>query len=250
LHDVHPATVAPLSDLIAVLPEPARAAAAVLVVPDHRHVSPVDRSPEFCDWVRRTGRDVVLHGHAHEAADTVWNRFWYGSANDAEFARLDRGPARHALAAGIEVVTRAIDRAPRWFCAPRWSYSAGTFAAMRDVGLAGWMLRDALERADGVRVAMPAVWFDDGPRSWRRRGAGLLRRRRVARLMRGNVSFRLALHPRDVTVPDIRREIADLVSTLTADGWTPVSLSEVAASLGGDPTNRSRRSGDHGKGTM
>jgi predicted deacetylase len=228
LHDAHPGSVETIARILEALPDEDRAACAILVVPIWAHAGPCHESGPFVDWLRRQPGETVLHGYAHTAPQTAWNHYWYGTANEAEFARLDLPAARALVEAGAAILERATGRRPRWFCAPRWQQSSAVAQALVEAGFAGWMRRGHLRLAGGRRLNLPAVWFDDGERVWRRAGAGMVRRFRIRRLLDGERPFRLAFHPRDMQEPGSWQEARGVVDTLRSRGWTPVSLSQAA----------------------
>lgn len=232
LHDAHPGTLREMASLLALLPPAAQRCAAVLAVPRWMGGEPVEADPACVAWLRERADRVVLHGLTHAAPASLWSIAFTSSRNDAEFARARPGDARTMIATGRAALARTIGRQPEWFCAPRWDQRAETAAVLRDAGFRGWMLRDRLVLAAGRAWPVPAVWFDDGERTWVRLAARARRARRTARLLSERTPFRLVLHPRDLFTPGVLHEIRELIGTLDAEGWTPVSLDELAAPQG------------------
>lgn len=228
LHDVHPGSVETIARILEGLTGEDRAACAILVVPNWSHRGPCHEDGPFVEWLRRQPGEKVLHGYAHTAPQTAWNHYWYGTDNDAECSRLDLPAARALVQAGTVILEGATGRRPRWFCAPRWHQTSAVTQALSEAGFAGWMRRDHLRLADGRRLDLPAVWFDDGVRVWRRSAAGMVRRFHVGRLLDSGRPLRLALHPRDRQAPESWQEARDLLDTLRRRGWTPMSLTQAA----------------------
>jgi predicted deacetylase len=155
------------------------------------------------------------------------NTIWFGTDDEAEFARLDASEAERRLTSGIEIFSQAFGGAPQWFCAPRWQTSAAARQALRRVPL-GLLDRDAIVTSDGRRIASPVVWFDDGVRLAARLMGSVQRWQRVARALAGSAVVRVALHPRDLS-PATRPRIAALFERLGRAGWEPSSLDEAIA---------------------
>ncbi len=249
LHDIHPGSADAFDDMLGLLPIAARRVAAVLLVPRYEGAKPLDRDPRLVDRLTGIGGELVLHGHTHVAPDTPWNRLWYGTRNDAEYARLPTDAARHAIVEGARLVESATGLRPRWFCAPRWRYSSGTTRALHELRWPGWLLQNAIVTLQAGPVGephlvsrpSPTIWFDDGERPWRRSAAAWLRGRRLAAILSGNRPFRLAIHPRDVMDQETRHDIRRLLDTLDATGWRPTTVT--GASGVHDPD---RQAGDGG----
>lgn len=223
IHDVHPGMLRELDAMMGVLPEAARAVAALLVVPDWMGRSPIAADPGFRAAVSRLPGARVLHGFTHSLGPDLWNWLFYGHDNRSEFARLGRAAATARIEAGLRAFADAFGIAPRWFCAPRWQQSAAATGALKDAGIGAWMLATRFEAADGRRAAIPALNFDEGERRLRNALLHRLREGRIARLLAAGRPFRLALHPADVNDPVAWDQVVRLTRRLAAEGWQPVS---------------------------
>lgn len=236
LHDIHPGMEARLDDMLAVLPVRARERAAMLVVPNWQGRFPLDRHPDFCRRLATLPGRIVLHGATHSAGRNWWNTFWYGHENRSEFAHLSRMEARRLLDRGRGAIERYIGPSPQWFCAPRWKQGRSTSEVLADAGFTGSLRRDRIELANGAAAKMPAIGFDEGERRWKTRLAVRLREGVIARTLARGTPFRLALHPSDLDDMPTWEQVTRLITGLESDGWTPVSLDEIARNLEGGVT--------------
>lgn len=228
VHDVHPGMAPLLERLLGLLPGAAAERAALLVVPDWQGRHPLDAAPDFAARLRGLPGTLVLHGYTHSLGPDFLNWLLYGHDNRSEFARLPPGEGAARLAKGMAMLERALGRRPAWFCAPRWQQDHATAAALRAIGLKGWMLTRGLALADGRLVPIPALNFDEGDRAWRNRLATGLREGTIRRLLAQGRPFRLALHPDDLGRPAVVRQIERLSGALERDGWRPMTLDEIA----------------------
>lgn len=235
IHDIHPGMTAELDAMLGVLPEDARAVAALLVVPDWMGAAPIAADAAFCSKVAALPGEKVLHGFTHSLGPDFWNWLFYGHDNRSEFARLSRDEAARRIADGIAAFEKAFGLRPRWFCAPRWQQSAAATEALREAGFAAWMLPGRLQAADGRRAAIAALNFDEGDRKLRNAILHRLREGRIARLLAAARPFRVALHPADVRDPVAWAQVKRLFARLAAEGWRPVSAAAAldALAIGG-----------------
>jgi uncharacterized protein len=227
LHDVAPPTRRALDAMLELLPDVARPVACLLVVPNWGGQSPIDRDAAFARDVGALGGEIVMHGLTHTLGERWTDRLVFGTENESEFAALDADAARDRLHRAREIFAQAFGRAPRWFCAPRWQESPGTRSALDALGIGGRMARNSCVMPSGERSTVRAVWFDDGDRAVTRGAAAVLRRRRVARVLRGEGAMRVALHPRDVERASTREAVRGLFARLTDQGWTARPIDEL-----------------------
>lgn len=222
IHDIHPGMEAELEAMLGVLPEAARPAAALLVVPNWQGRAPIAGNERFCRRVAALPGEKVLHGWTHSLGPDFMNWLLYGHDNRSEFARLTQADAAGRLSQGLEAFGR-LGANPRWFCAPRWQQSPGARAALRDAGFAGCMLRDRLELFSGASAPLPALNFDEGDRKLRNRIMHRLREGTIGRLLDAARPFRVALHPADVRDRIAWDQVTRLFARLQGEGWTPLS---------------------------
>lgn len=229
IHDVSPATAHVIDQLVSRLPEPIASTASFLVVPNWGGRWPLAAHPAFVDRLRAHPGVKVLHGTTHTLGSRLWDRAYYGTENEGEFARLDAAAAVTRLGEGQTAFAEAFGAMPHWFCAPRWKMSAGSRRALALAAIPGVLARDHIAWRGRVVAHAPAVWFDDGTRRAVRAIAGQLRRRRVRMLLTAGDPLRVTLHPRDGEDRKVAGEIAALVDSLGAAGWTALPLSDIAS---------------------
>lgn len=222
IHDVYPGMEAELEAMIDVLPAPARAEAALLVVPDWQGHAAIGDSRPFVERVAALPGEKVLHGFTHSLGPDFLNWLLYGHDNRSEFARLDRAEAADRIGRGVEAFA-GLGVRPRWFCAPRWQQSAGARAALAAAGFEAFMAVRGYELLAGPSVPLPALNFDEGDRKLRNRVMHALRKGRIARLLAAGRPFRVALHPADVEDPVAWGQVERLFARLEGEGWEAVS---------------------------
>lgn len=227
IHDVHPGAWDTVQLILDMLPPHARTVAVLLVVPKWRGVEPITRAPVFLEALRALEGEKVLHGLTHVRGADWWNRWTYGTVNHAEFAKLGPAVADRLLDEATAIFEEAFDRPPQWFCAPRFRQSRHVAEAVRAHGL-GLLTHSGLITPQGREVHLPALWFDEGTLWWRNMAARMLRLPRQRWLFQTEQPFRLALHPADCMQPGRWRDVRDVLDTLAASGWTPVSLDALA----------------------
>jgi predicted deacetylase len=224
IHDVHPGMAGQLDTLLAMLPEPARAAASLLIVPDWRGEERLTGQRDFLRRLESHPGTKILHGLTHSLGPDFWNRLSYGTENHAEFAHADEGWARERLGVAVGIFAEAIGRAPEWFCAPRWLQSSSTTRILGEFGLRGYMLRDRCVALDGACLAAPALCFDEGTEPLRVAAARMIRRWTIPRLLAAGRPFRLTLHPTDPLDAKTWQQAADCIAALEGGGWRPVAF--------------------------
>lgn len=229
IHDASPATAHVIDQLVSRLPEAIASTASILVVPNWGGCWPLTAHPAFVDRLRAHPGTKVLHGTTHTLGARLWDRAYYGTENEGEFARLDAVAAETRLQEGQNAFAEAFGAMPRWFCAPRWQMSAGTRRALALAAIPGVLSRNHITWHGRAVAHAPAVWFDDGTRKAVRAIATQLRRRRVRMLLTEGGPLRVTLHPRDAADSNAARDIAALVDSLGTAGWTALPLSDVAS---------------------
>jgi predicted deacetylase len=226
VHDLHPGMAPTLDQLLGLLPPNAAEVAALLVVPNWQGRHPLDGHAGFADRLRRMGGTLVLHGWTHSLGPSWADWLLYGHDNRSEFRRLGSGEAEARLRQGLGMLERCDLRAD-WFCAPRWQQGVATDEALRRLGMRGWMETAGLVLANGGRVRIPALNFDEGDRVWRNRVALRLRSGAIRRLLIAGQAFRFVLHPDDLKRPAVVRQIEAVATALREGGWRPVSMASL-----------------------
>ncbi|MGQ0639611.1 MAG: DUF2334 domain-containing protein [Gemmatimonadaceae bacterium] len=229
IHDASPAAERVIDQLVSRLPASIASLASIFVVPNWQGRWPLAAHPGFVDRLRAHPGTKVLHGTTHTLGERLWDRMYFGTENESEFATLDERTAAGRLLEGRNAFVEAFAEAPHWFCAPRWQMSAGTRRALAAAGIPGVLARDHIVWHGRVVAHAPAIWFDDGTRRAVRAIAGQLRRRKLRTLLTDGAALRLTLHPRDAEDRHVVSEIAALVDSLGTAGWTARPLSELAS---------------------
>jgi len=231
IHDASPWAASIIDNLVARLPESIASLASILVVPNWGGGGswPLAAHREFVDRLRAHPGPKVLHGTTHTLGSSLWDRIYYGTENESEFADLDERAAASRLRDGMNAFADVFGEMPHWFCAPRWQMSAGSRRALAAAGVPGLLTRDHIVWRSRVVSHAPAVWFDDGTRRVVRAIAAQRRQRRVRALFTAGGPLRVTLHPRDVEDKRAVDEIDALVDSLGAAGWTPRRLSDMVS---------------------
>jgi len=233
IHDVTPALAAGVARLWQLCVE-RRVTPALLVVPDWHGAWPLDRHPEFVEWLRSRaakGAEIVLHGERHDEAGlprTVGDRLraWGRTASEGEFLTLDAAAASERIARGLACL-RALGLRPVGFVPPAWLAREDGHRAVGDAGL-GFSEDERTVRLfpSDQKIPSPAVrWSARSP--VRARGSAAIARARWT-LQRRAPLLRLALHPQDLTHPATARSLV-----VNLDRWLtvhrPISYSTLAS---------------------
>jgi predicted deacetylase len=222
IHDVTPALAPGVARLWQLCTEH-RVTPALLVVPDWHGAWPLDRHPEFVEWLRARvadGAEIVLHGERHDEAglpramgDSL--RAWGRTADEGEFLTLDAVAAGDRIARGLASLQR-LGLRPVGFVPPAW---LAREEAHRAVGAAGLGFSEDQRTVRlfpcGQKVRSPVVrWSARSPaRAW---GSAAVARARWT-LQRRAPLLRVALHPQDLAHPATARSLA-----VNLDRWLTV----------------------------
>jgi predicted deacetylase len=211
IHDVAPPNHEPVTRLWAMC-RAVGVTPALLVVPDWHGEAPLERHPDFVDWVRSaaaSGAEIVLHGERHDevghprgTADVL--RAVGRTDGEGECLTLDAGALRQLIERGAARL-RALGLEPCGFIPPAWLLKPGAAVAVRQAGLSFTEDDGAIECFPGGRIASPVVrWSARTPvRAW---GSVLVAAARW-RLQRSAPVVRLALHPRDLSHPAVAASV-------------------------------------------
>lgn len=193
---------------------------AMLVVPDHWGQNPLRGNREFGrrlhGWAS-AGIEIFVHGWFHRDAGghkgltAIKARFM--TASEGEFLQLSQEEAAHRMEEGRKLIEDIIGRQVTGFVAPAWLYGPGAKSALQQsgFGLAEDHLRVWLPRTGEVVARGPVVtWASRSkPRTTSSLAFAALARTALHRLR----TVRVAVHPGDVTKPEI---LASIDSTLAA----------------------------------
>ncbi len=236
LHDVSPAWSAEVDQALELARE-VDAKPALLVVPNFHGRWPLEDHPAFAAQLRdlqARGHEVFLHGFFHRARSEAGTAedgrprrlAWYfaqrvASAGEAEFRDVSRDEAVDRLDRG-ERTLRAAGLAIDGFVAPAWS-------------MPPWLVPLLAERGyrfaeDHLRVFDPAggrarasVVLNYASRT-RLRMLSTVAWCRAAKHARAFFPARIAIHPADLRVPLLRRELRHLLAWGAGD-YVPRSQS-------------------------
>jgi predicted deacetylase len=186
---------------------------ALLIVPNWHGEWPLERYPQFVDWIRSQaaqGAELILHGERHDetglprGARDAW-RAWGSTAGEAEFLTLDEPVAGHRIAQGLSRLQR-LGLNPSGFIAPAWLARDASDTAAGALGLA--FTEDASSihlLGSGQRIASPVVRWSSRTllRAWGSTAVAAAR----WRLQRDSTWPRLALHPHDLDHPATARSL-------------------------------------------
>jgi predicted deacetylase len=208
LHDVAPSTLAACERLRRCVHEIAPVPLTWLAVPRY-HGAPRDTAFEAALGERLVqGDELALHGWSHRdegsARGTLdrWRRTVY-TAGEGEFAALSQAEARRRLRDG-----RAWFEAQHWplhgFVAPAWLTSAGTWAALDELGF-GYACTLSRLVALPSRRSLHAQSLVYSTRAAWRRALSLGWNAAVARVERSRPLLRFELHPSDAEHAAVRR---------------------------------------------
>ncbi|MEO3784831.1 DUF2334 domain-containing protein [Actinocorallia sp. B10E7] len=226
VHDVAPATAeetaAWLSDLDALA-----VPASLLVIPGAFGGGPsLADDPGFASWLRSlSGHELSLHGLHHEAVPggPPWRKAvdHVMARGAGEFCALTEDQALERLTAGLRVMRDA--RLPvTGFTPPGWLASPGSRTALRSLGFTYWTSQLAVHDLVGGRAhRMPALSHRPGGRG-ERTGARLMTSAARA-FARTRTSFRIALHPADLSRPGLREAALSALRTALGAGARPLT---------------------------
>jgi predicted deacetylase len=233
IHDVSPAFAAELDDALAACAA-VRARPALLVVPDFHGRWPLGAHPEFCARLRRlqeAGHEIFLHGFFHKArtgdaardAGLPPRKGTTGrpgrlrsafaqrvaSGGEAEFSDLSREEAVERLARGEQVLAEAGLRVDG-FVPPAWSMERWLLPLLAGRGYRYCEDHGRVYDPAG-QTARASVVLNFATRTPGRLVSSVAWCR-IARYAGGVLPARIAIHPADLRVGVVRREVASLLA--------------------------------------
>jgi uncharacterized protein len=194
---------------------------ALLVVPNWHGDWPLERYPDFVQWIRtrvNDGAEVFLHGERHDEVGSPrgWRDQWRAfnkTAREGEFLTLEPTAARERVERGLALFAR-LGLDPIGFVPPAWLARDSCVGVIGALGLR-YFEDDATitNCASQTRYPSPVVrWSARTP--MRARGSALVAAGRW-RTQRRAPYVRIARHPSDLESPITERSV---VSAL--DRWT------------------------------
>lgn len=234
IHDVSPATAAAtkswLDDLDRLV-----VPATLLVIPDAYRGGPaLSGAPDFAAYLRQAadrGHELSLHGLTHERVPggSPWRQRLNGvlARGAAEFCALPEVEARRRLVAGLHALSESGIKVTG-FTPPGWLASPGTRKALAELGFAYWTSHLAVhDLSAGRRLGMPALSHRPGGQG-EQIGAQLMTA--AARTFsRTRTSFRVALHPADLSRPGLREAAITAIEAALRAGARPLTYQDLVS---------------------
>lgn len=230
LHDCHPGSLSRIEEQMKFCLSRCPGHASVLVVPEYHHEKSIEASPKSLAVLHRwqkDGHDLAVHGYYHDRRGLPPGPWWatkFYTNQEAEFIRLDPTEAARRIDRARDIWKRQGWSAVG-FVAPGWLYEDSLEEVVKDRGFAyTCRLTEVRSLVDGRK---DTVWA----------GAYSLRsgwRRALARgwhpiwksVLGGRDLVRLSLHPQDLEVPFVRRQVGVLLEELAQRGYRSTSYAE------------------------
>lgn len=230
LHDFHPGSRKQIEEQLAFCLSRCPGHASILVIPQYHHGRTVESCPQSVtllgQW-QAQGHDLALHGYYHDRTGLPQDSWWWTQVytnQEAEFYGLDGNEALQRLQAGRDMWQRQGWR-PNGFVAPGWLYPPSLEAVCRKLGFAyTCRLTELVHLVDGARESAWAGTYS--LRSGWRRGLARAWHPAWKWLWAGRNVIRLSLHPQDLEVPFVRRQIGVFLEELARRGYRSVSYAE------------------------
>jgi predicted deacetylase len=197
--------------------------ASILVVPQYHHESSVEQSKESLAFLKRceeSGHDLAIHGFYHDRKDLPsaswwWTRFY--SQNEAEFFLLDRDLALRRLHEAKQMWDRQGWQA-RGFVAPGWLHTRSLEKELAQLGFSyTCTLREVVHLPQGKRESVWAGAYS--LRSAWRRGLARIWHPIWKKKWGYKPVVRLSLHPHDLEVPFVRKQLGVFLEELAKRGY-------------------------------
>lgn len=219
IHDVSPANEQAVHTLWR-LSRDRGLTAALLVVPNWHGSWPLQEFPDFVAWVRERvseGAEVFLHGERHEEVGsrrTLWDNIRaFGKTDaEAEFLSLETEQMHDRMARGLSVLRGCGLEPigfvpPAWLARPGWTSVGAAFGFRVSEDDAHVYLHDR-----GMRITAPVTRWS--ARTPLRATLSTLVAEARWRTDPTMSLMRVALHPSDLSSPEVRDSIAR-----TLDHW-------------------------------
>lgn len=236
VHDVTPRHFARLRAIAALLERHGLGGRySALVVPNFWHEWPLADHPEFITWLLgqiEAGVEPLLHGYFHRDESDhrgAWARLRGRAltAGEGEFLGLDREAARARIVAGGRVLAEHLGAAPRGFVAPAWLYGQATLEVLRELGYAvaedHWRVWSPIRGE--VLARGPVIAY--ASRTRLRVAASIAWSRAASLALERQPIVRLAIHPHDLDVPALERELDRALALWTRDR-APIRYADLA----------------------
>ena len=230
LHDFHPGSREQIEEQMEFCLSRCPGRASILVIPEYHHgvrVEDCSQSLKFLGRCQEQGHDLAIHGFYHDRRDLPVGSWWWTqfyTQNEAEFYSLPQDEADRRISGAQSIWKRQCWKA-NGFIAPGWLYSPTLEKRLGESGFSyTCTLRDLVHLPQGKRE-----------RAWA--GTYSLRspwRRALARLWHPiwkerwgfEPVVRLSLHPRDLEVPFVRKQLGVFLEELAGRGYSTHSYAD------------------------
>ena len=194
------------------------------VVPDWHGEWPLASHPDYCELVRESSEELLLHGYFHRRQRGWGPTTWLTEGSD-EMNGLGPEETRRTLERGQNVFTDVFGEPARGFLAPAWQRGHVDLGNVNTVGLEHILGFFSLESNAGRNVPLATSAWDCGRWGW----LGHLGHEigRLSQALHRGVPA-LAIHPRDLERgfwPKILRLARELLET-GYEPSTPAALLE------------------------
>jgi uncharacterized protein len=209
---------------------------AMLVVPDFWRQWPIEAFPEFRAWLRskaEAGVEIILHGFTHldethhgSVGARLKARFL--TANEGEFLGLDREEASIRLVRGRCLLEDTIGQHVTGFIAPAWLYSAASKTALHALGFAVAEDHWSVWSPASHRILLRSPVISYASRTRARVASSILWSRIATTALQPMDTVRVALHPHDLDVQSLERELSRIMSVFLGSR-VPIQYRDLAA---------------------
>ena len=222
IHDVAPPHRARVERLLDALQSAGVTRRSLLVIPNLRGESPIDRDASFCDWLRhrqQEGDEIVLHGYEHVAVGVPRTRLerlknrWY-TQGEGEFLALSYAEASDRIARGAAMLAAAGVRASG-FIAPSWLINDDGLRAARNRGFDYTnSYFDVTDLVSNRRHIVPTLVFGPGHLN---EDLGVALQGFAVRFLAHCPAVRVVLHPPNIDHPQRFARILHMIERLRRD---------------------------------
>jgi hypothetical protein len=235
IHDVAPSTRGRTERLLDALASVGVTRRSLLVIPNLRGETPIDRDASFCEWLHhreQQGDEILLHGYEHVAVgaprtfvERLKNR-WY-TQDEGEFLALDYAEASARIARGAAMLAGARLHATG-FVAPSWLINADALRAVRDQGFEYTnSYLGVLDLANSRNHIVPSLVFGPGNLN---EDLGIALQARATRVLALCSNTRVVLHPPNADHDPRLARILGMIEGLRRD-HEPTTYAQLLDSL-------------------
>jgi len=242
LHDVHPGNRELCNTFVSDVAALGVPHLSILVVPRWHGGTPFSEDLDFVFWLRQLkndGHDISLHGYSHidegkgfpSPLATFITRFY--TNGEGEFFNLTEESARWKIQNGLDVF-EAAGIEPQGFVAPAWLISKAALGVLNEFP---FKYTTALQHVDIFPTfrRVPGRTLVASSRNAWRRSLSKTWLSFLNRIARGDTILRMAVHPRDLHFPALKRKLYTLVSN-AVESREPLTYAELADRVNGEET--------------